>query len=175
MREVKSPLVVRYEKWYANRPDYVERMTDRAQRYLHFIVEEVEKRGMPMEIALLPMIESAFNPEAYSVARASGIWNKIYGSVCASDASPDADARNTNLCHNGVRPSATAVASTSPLSARIGTVTVAAPYRDRLRELGAKRSDGSAPPARHRRATARCRASGWHAGTPDNASCCARC
>jgi len=77
MHELNSPLVARYEKWYANHPDYVERMTGRAQRYLHFIVEEVEKRGMPMEIALLPMIESAFNPEAYSVARASGIWQFI--------------------------------------------------------------------------------------------------
>ncbi len=77
MQELKSPLVARHEKWYARHPDYVERMTDRAQRYLHFIVEEVEKRGMPMEIALLPMIESAFNPDAYSSARASGIWQFI--------------------------------------------------------------------------------------------------
>jgi membrane-bound lytic murein transglycosylase D len=52
-------------------------MTDRAQRYMYFIVEEVAKRGMPMEIALLPMIESAFNPGAYSTARASGIWQFI--------------------------------------------------------------------------------------------------
>ncbi|MBI5660053.1 MAG: transglycosylase SLT domain-containing protein [Nitrosomonadales bacterium] len=77
MRELKSPLIARYERWYAGRPDYVERMTERARRYLHFIVEEVEKRGMPTEIALLPMIESAFNPGAYSVARASGIWQFI--------------------------------------------------------------------------------------------------
>ncbi len=77
MRELNSPLIARHEQWYANRPDYVERMTERAQRYLHFIVEEVEKRGMPTEIALLPMIESAFNPGAYSVARASGIWQFI--------------------------------------------------------------------------------------------------
>lgn len=77
MGELKSPLIARYEKWHVNHPDYVERMTGRAQRYLHFIVEEVEKRGMPMEIALLPMIESAFNPDAYSVARASGIWQFI--------------------------------------------------------------------------------------------------
>jgi len=77
MRELNSPLIARHEKWYANRPDYVARMTERAQRYLHFIVEEVEKRGMPTEIALLPMIESAFNPGAYSVASASGIWQFI--------------------------------------------------------------------------------------------------
>ena len=77
MREQDSKLIARYEKWYAQRPDYVERMTERGKRYLYFIVEEVEKRGMPMEIALLPMIESAFNPGAYSTARASGIWQFI--------------------------------------------------------------------------------------------------
>ena len=77
MRELDSPLVARHEQWYANRPDYVARMTERAQRYLYFIVEEVEKRGMPTEIALLPIIESAFNPSAYSVSRASGIWQFI--------------------------------------------------------------------------------------------------
>ena len=56
------------------RPDYVARMIDRSRRYLYYIVVEVEKRGMPLEIALLPMVESAFNPNAVSVARASGIW-----------------------------------------------------------------------------------------------------
>ncbi|MCR4302994.1 MAG: transglycosylase SLT domain-containing protein [Gallionella sp.] len=77
MRELDSKLVARHEKWYANHPDYVERMTDRARRYLFYITEEVERRGMPSEIALLPMIESAFNPGAYSVSRASGIWQFI--------------------------------------------------------------------------------------------------
>jgi membrane-bound lytic murein transglycosylase D len=77
MREQDSKLIARYEQWYASRPEYVTRMTERGQRYLYFIVEEVEKRGMPMEIALLPMIESAFNPGAYSTARASGIWQFI--------------------------------------------------------------------------------------------------
>lgn len=77
MRQQDSKQIARYEQWYASRPDYVERMTERGKRYLYFIVEEVEKRGMPMEIALLPMIESAFNPGAYSTARASGIWQFI--------------------------------------------------------------------------------------------------
>jgi membrane-bound lytic murein transglycosylase D len=77
MREQDSKLIARFERWYASKPDYVERMTERGRRYLYFIVEEVEKRGMPMEIALLPMIESAFNPGAYSTARASGIWQFI--------------------------------------------------------------------------------------------------
>jgi membrane-bound lytic murein transglycosylase D len=77
MAELNTPLVARHEHWYANQPDYVARMTERARLYLHFIVREVERRGMPMEIALLPMIESAFNPTAYSVSRASGIWQFI--------------------------------------------------------------------------------------------------
>jgi membrane-bound lytic murein transglycosylase D len=77
MPELNTNLVARHEEWYANRPDYVARMTERAQRYLYFITEEVEKRGMPTEIALLPMIESAFNPSAYSIGNASGIWQFI--------------------------------------------------------------------------------------------------
>jgi len=85
MQEFDSPLVKDWENWYASRPDYVARMIARAERYLYYIVEEVEKRGMPSEIALLPMIESAYNPNAYSTANASGIWQfipstgKIYG------------------------------------------------------------------------------------------------
>ena len=77
MQDLNSPLIARHEQWYATRPDYVARMTERAQRYLFFITEEVEKRGMPTEIALLPMIESAFNPGAYSIGNASGIWQFI--------------------------------------------------------------------------------------------------
>ena len=74
MRELDSKLVARHEKWYARHPEYVARMTDRARLYLYYITEEVERRGMPSEIALLPMVESAFNPGAYSSSRASGIW-----------------------------------------------------------------------------------------------------
>jgi membrane-bound lytic murein transglycosylase D len=77
MRELDSPLVQRHEAWYLNRPEYVQRMVDRSRRYLYHIVEEVEKRGMPTEIALLPMIESAYNPSAYSRMRAAGMWQFI--------------------------------------------------------------------------------------------------
>lgn len=77
MPELNSRLVARQEKWYADNPEYVARMTERARLYLYYITEEVERRGMPSEIALLPMIESAFNPSAYSVSRASGIWQFI--------------------------------------------------------------------------------------------------
>ncbi len=77
MRDMDTPLVAKHEQWYASRPGYVARMTDRARRYLYYITGEVERRGMPSEIALLPMIESAFNPGAYSTSRASGIWQFI--------------------------------------------------------------------------------------------------
>ncbi len=66
-----------YERWYQTRPDYVRRVVERARRYLFYIVEEVEKRDMPMEIALLPGIESAFKPTAYSRAHAAGLWQFI--------------------------------------------------------------------------------------------------
>ena len=77
MPELSSEYTRNHESWYAARPDYVKRMVARSQRYLYHIVEEVEKRGMPTEIALLPMVESAFNPQAYSRSKASGIWQFI--------------------------------------------------------------------------------------------------
>ena len=72
-----SSLVAKHENWYSSRPDYIKRMVERSQKYLFHIVEEVEKRGIPTEIALLPMIESAYNPQAYSTSHASGIWQFI--------------------------------------------------------------------------------------------------
>jgi len=72
--EVEGPLVEKWEAWYAQRPDYVARMVERSRRYLYHIVTEIELRGMPLDLALLPMVESAFNPHALSVSRASGIW-----------------------------------------------------------------------------------------------------
>jgi len=77
MNDLNSPLVREAEEWYSNRPDYVARMVERSSRYLYYIVEEVERRKMPTEIALLPMIESAYNPQAYSRSHASGIWQFI--------------------------------------------------------------------------------------------------
>ena len=72
--EIDSPLVARHEAWFLNHPDYFQRMIERSRLYLYFIVEEIDKRNMPMEVALLPMIESAYNPVAFSRARAVGIW-----------------------------------------------------------------------------------------------------
>ncbi|MDO8351677.1 MAG: lytic transglycosylase, partial [Gallionella sp.] len=68
MQELDSPLIAKHEQWYASRPEYIARMMDRGSRYLYYITSEVERRGMPGEIALLPMIESAFNPGAYSTS-----------------------------------------------------------------------------------------------------------
>jgi membrane-bound lytic murein transglycosylase D len=67
-------LVAEHERWYTSHPDYVQRMTERSSRYLYHVVDEIERRKMPTELALLPFIESAFNPQALSSARASGIW-----------------------------------------------------------------------------------------------------
>ncbi|MCL4770525.1 MAG: transglycosylase SLT domain-containing protein [Burkholderiaceae bacterium] len=74
MPDLQHPLVQDREQWYANRPDYMQRMTERSRKYLFHIVEELERRNMPTELALLPYIESAFNPQAVSSARAAGMW-----------------------------------------------------------------------------------------------------
>ena len=74
MPTLANDLVRQHETWYASRPDYVQRMTERGGRYLYHVLEEVQSRGMPTELALLPFIESAFNPQAMSSARASGMW-----------------------------------------------------------------------------------------------------
>jgi membrane-bound lytic murein transglycosylase D len=74
MPNLDTDLVRRQEQWYATRPDYIQRMTDRSRKYLFHIVEELERRNMPTELALLPFVESAFNPQAVSSARAAGMW-----------------------------------------------------------------------------------------------------
>ena len=77
MPELDSPLVARHEQYYLSRPDYLQRMFGRGSFYLHHIVEEVERRGMPTELALLPFVESAMNPSALSSAKAAGLWQFI--------------------------------------------------------------------------------------------------
>ena len=74
MSDLDNDMVRDREQWYASRPDYIQRMTERSSRYLFHIVEEIERRNLPMELALLPFIESAFNPQAVSSARAAGMW-----------------------------------------------------------------------------------------------------
>jgi membrane-bound lytic murein transglycosylase D len=77
MNELNTPLVTEKEKFYLSKPDYLKRMFNRGNRYLYFIMEEIDKRGMPMELALLPFVESAMNPTAMSHASASGLWQFI--------------------------------------------------------------------------------------------------
>jgi len=74
MPTMDNARVRKWEQYYAERPDYVARMTERGGRYLYYVVEELEKRNMPLDLALLPFVESAFNPQAMSVARAAGMW-----------------------------------------------------------------------------------------------------
>jgi len=77
MPDLHDPRVAERQSWYLNRPDYLRRIFERGSRYLYHIVTELEKRGMPSELALLPMVESAFNPTAVSTARAVGLWQFI--------------------------------------------------------------------------------------------------
>jgi membrane-bound lytic murein transglycosylase D len=74
MPNLQNDLVTDREVWYSSRPDYIQRMTERSSKYLFHIVEELERRQMPTELALLPFIESAFNPQAVSSAKAAGMW-----------------------------------------------------------------------------------------------------
>ena len=77
MPDLEGTLVDDRTQWYAARPDYMERMVGRSSRYLYHIVEELERRKMPTELALLPFVESAFNPQAESTAKAAGMWQFI--------------------------------------------------------------------------------------------------
>ena len=76
---VEHPWVQAEFDWYVRNGDYLGRVFARAQRYLYYIANEVEARGMPMELALLPIVESAFNPFAYSRSHAAGLWQFIPG------------------------------------------------------------------------------------------------
>lgn len=75
--QVEHERVDRELEWLQRNPDYVARVFGRAQRYLHHVVNEVDARGLPGDLALLPVVESAFNPFAYSRSHASGLWQFI--------------------------------------------------------------------------------------------------
>jgi membrane-bound lytic murein transglycosylase D len=77
--EVQEPAIDQQLSWFEHNPDYLERVFQRGQRYMYHIITEVERRGMPTEFALLPVVESAYEPFAYSVSRASGLWQFIPG------------------------------------------------------------------------------------------------
>ncbi|MBW6495484.1 MAG: transglycosylase SLT domain-containing protein, partial [Burkholderiaceae bacterium] len=72
-----TPLVALKERFYLSKPEHLQRMMERSEPYLYYIVDEIEKRGMPTEIALLPFVESAMNPRALSSAKAAGLWQFI--------------------------------------------------------------------------------------------------
>lgn len=80
-----NPRIAAQRNWYLRNPQYLDRVIARGSRYMHYIVEEAEARDMPLELALLPVVESAFDPYAYSVAHAAGPWQfipstgRIYG------------------------------------------------------------------------------------------------
>ena len=77
--EVQEPAIDQQLAWFEHNPDYLERVFQRGQRYLYHIITEVEARGMPTEFALLPVVESAYEPFAYSPSRAAGLWQFIPG------------------------------------------------------------------------------------------------
>ena len=70
-----------WAKWYADNPDYMQRVLTRARPWMHLIVDEIERRDMPGELALLPVVESAFDPFAYSHGRAAGPWQFLSGTA----------------------------------------------------------------------------------------------
>ncbi|MDF0750369.1 LysM peptidoglycan-binding domain-containing protein [Marinobacter sp. 71-i] len=75
--DASDPRVQTQLNWYRKHPQYINRVVDRGSRYLHYIIGEAEKRGLPTELALLPVVESAFDPFAYSHGRAAGLWQFI--------------------------------------------------------------------------------------------------
>ena len=77
--EVQEPAIDVQLAWFKNNQDYLERVFQRGQRYLYHVITEVEARGMPLEFALLPVVESAYEPFAYSPSRAAGLWQFIPG------------------------------------------------------------------------------------------------
>lgn len=77
MPDLDTEHVTDQQIFYLNRPSFLKRVFERGRRYLYYIVSELERRGMPTELALLPMVESAYNPMAYSRAHASGLWQFI--------------------------------------------------------------------------------------------------
>jgi membrane-bound lytic murein transglycosylase D len=75
--DLESPLVSQWQAWYLNRPQLLKAIFERSRRYVYHVVDELEKRGMPTELAFLPMVESGYNPMALSSAQASGLWQFI--------------------------------------------------------------------------------------------------
>jgi membrane-bound lytic murein transglycosylase D len=79
MPDLDNKYVDAQTRYYVRHPEYLQRIFERSRLYLYHIVGEIERRGLPTELALLPMVESAFNPMAYSRAHATGLWQFIPG------------------------------------------------------------------------------------------------
>ncbi len=77
LQEVQEPAIDQQVQWFLHDPDFLQRTFHRARRYLYQVVTELEARGMPTEFALLPIVESAYQPFAYSPSRAAGMWQFI--------------------------------------------------------------------------------------------------
>ena len=80
---VEDPRIASQLRWYASHQSYLNRVSERGERYLHYIITQIEERNMPGELALLPIVESAFDPFAYSHGRASGVWQFIQSTGAA--------------------------------------------------------------------------------------------
>jgi len=95
MPHLESPLVDRWQASYLARPQVLKGILERSRRYLFHVVEEASRRGMPLELALLPMVESGYNPAALSSAQASGLWQFIPSTArdYKLHLTPDYDAR----------------------------------------------------------------------------------
>ncbi|HSC82830.1 MAG TPA: transglycosylase SLT domain-containing protein, partial [Pseudomonas sp.] len=72
-----NPRIENQRLWFVSNPSFLENASDRGSLYIHYIVESLDEREMPMELALLPVIESAYNPFAYSRSNAVGLWQFI--------------------------------------------------------------------------------------------------
>ena len=79
LQQIENSGIAAERRWYVKNPNYMTRVGRRAEPYLYYVVEEIDRRGMPMEFALLPVMESAYDPFAYSHGRAAGLWQIIPG------------------------------------------------------------------------------------------------
>lgn len=77
--DIDQPRLDTHFNWYKNHPTYMHRVSKRARRYIHYVTEQLEQHNLPLELALLPIVESAYDPFAYSHGRASGMWQFIPG------------------------------------------------------------------------------------------------
>ena len=73
--------IAKHRKWFLDHPQHLKTVSKRAEPFLYLIVEELERRNLPLELALLPVVESAFDPFAYSHGSASGMWQFIPGTA----------------------------------------------------------------------------------------------